>query len=49
MYNNVDWFVEEVMKLKKIAFYVKNTIKYINMTQDDDEQSRNTDTCQFCE
>ena len=37
-YNIVDWFVDEVKKLKtKIAFYFKNTNKDINMTEEDEE------------
>ena len=33
-YNNVDWFVKEVIKLEnKMAVYFKNTKKDINMTQ----------------
>ena len=37
-YNNVDWFVEEVIKLEnKVAFYFKNTKKDIIMTKDDEE------------
>ena len=33
-YDNVDWFVKEVIKLeKKMAFYFKNTKKDIIMTQ----------------
>ena len=37
-YNNVDWYVNEVMKLEnKIAFYFKNTKRDINMTKEDRE------------
>ena len=37
-YNNVDWFVNEVIKLEnKINFYFKNTNKDIIMTQEDNE------------
>ena len=33
-YNNVDWFVDEVIKLEnKLAFYFKNTNKDISMTK----------------
>ena len=34
-YNNVDWFVDEVIKLEnKMNFYFKNTKKDIIMTKD---------------
>ena len=37
-YNNVDWFVKEVIKLEtKMAFYFKNTKKDIIMKQKDEE------------
>ena len=49
-YNNVDWFVDEVIKLdNKMAFYFKNTKKDIIMTQKDDEDYRNNNICRFCE
>ena len=33
-YNNVDWFVNEVLKLEsKMAFYFKNTNKDVDMTE----------------
>ena len=49
-YNNVDWFVDEVLKLEiKMAFYFKNTKKDINMTEEDEEDYRNNNTCRFCE
>ena len=49
-YNNVDWFVDEVIKLEnKMAFYFKNTNKDIIMTQEDEEDYRNNDICRFCE
>ena len=48
-YNNVDWFVDEVIKLEnKMAFYFKNTKKDINMKQKD-EGYRNNNNCRFCE
>ena len=35
-YDNVDWFVNEVIKLEnKMAFYFKITKKYIIMTEED--------------
>ena len=49
-YDNVDWFVDEVIKLEnKMAFYFKNTNKDINMTQEDEEYFRNNNICRFCE
>ena len=48
-YNNVDWFVDEVIKLEnKMAFYFKNTMKDIIMTEEDGEDYRNNNTCRFC-
>ena len=49
-YDNVDWFVDEVIKLEnKMAFYFKNTKKDIIMTDDDEEEYRNHNVCRFCE
>ena len=49
-YNNVDWFVNEVINLEnKLAFYFKNTKKDIIMTKDDEEDYRNNIICRFCE
>ena len=49
-YDNVDWFVDEVIKLEnKMAFYFKNTKKDIIMTDDDEEEYRNNNICRFCE
>ena len=49
-YNNVDWFVDEVIKLEKImAFYFKNTKKDIIMTEEDEEDFINNNNCRFCE
>ena len=49
-YDNVDWFVDEVIKLEnKMAFYFKNTKKDIIMTDDDEEEYRNDNICRFCE
>ena len=48
--DNVDWFVKEVIKLEiKMAFYFKNTQKDIIMTQEDEENYKNNNTCRFCE
>ena len=49
-YDNVDWFVDEVIKLEnKMAFYFKNTKKNIIMTDDDEEEYKNDNNCRFCE
>ena len=49
-YNNVDWFVNEVIKLEnKMTFYFKNTKKDIIMTEKDEEDYRNNNICRFCE
>ena len=49
-YDNVDWFVDEVIKLEnKMAFYFKKTKKEINMKDEVDEDYRNDNVCRFCE
>ena len=49
-YDNVDWFVDEVIKLEnKMAFYFKKTEKDINMTKKNEEDYRNNNICRFCE
>ena len=49
-HNNVDWFVDEVIKLEnKMAFYFKNTKKDIIMTEEDEEDYKNDNICRFCE
>ena len=49
-YDNVDWFVKEVLKLEnKMAFYFKNTKKDIIMTEQDEEDFKNDNICRFCE
>ena len=49
-YDNVDWFVNEVIKLEnKMAFYFKNTNKDIILTQEDEVDYRNNIICRFCE
>ena len=49
-YDNVDWFVDEIIKLEnKMAFYFKNTNKDIIMTDDEEEEYRNDNVCRFCE
>ena len=47
-YNNVVWFVNEVIKLEnKMVFYFRNTKEDIIMTKDDEEDYRNKNVCQF--
>ena len=49
-YDNVDWFVDEVIKLEnKMTFYFKNTKKEIIMTEENEEDYRNNNICRFCE
>ena len=49
-YNNVDWFVSEVIKVeKKMAVYFKNSKKDINMTEKDEEDFKNINICRFSE
>ena len=49
-YNNVGWFVDEVIKLEnKITFYFKNTKKDIKMTKENEEDYRTNNYCRFCE
>ena len=49
-YGNVDWFVKEVIKLEnKMAFYFKNTKKDVIMSEEDEEDYRNNNSCRFCE
>ena len=49
-YNNVDWFVDEVIKLEnKMTFYFKNTKKDIIMTDEDEEDYESNNICRFCE
>ena len=49
-YSNVDWFVNEVIILEhKMAFDFKNTKKDIIMTEEDEEDYRKNNICQFCE
>ena len=49
-YDNVDWFVNEVIKLEnKMTFFFKNTKKDIIMTEEDEVNFRNNNICRFCE
>ena len=48
--DNVDWYVNEVMKLEnKMKFYFKNTKKNIIMTEQDEEDFKNNNICRFSE
>ena len=48
-YDNVDWFVEEFIKLEnKMAFYFKNTKKNIDMTKENEEDFKHNNICRFC-
>ena len=48
-YDNVDWFVDEVIKLEnKMTFYFENTKIDIIMTEDDEEDYENNNICRFC-
>ena len=49
-YDNVDWFVDEVIKIEnKMAFFFKNIKKDIDMTEEDEEEYKNNNICRFCE
>ena len=49
-YDDVDWYVDEVIKLEnKMGVYFKKTNKDIIITEEDEEDYRNTDICRFCE
>ena len=48
-YNNVDWFVNEIIKLEsKIAFCFKNTKKDFIMTKENEGENKNNNICWFC-
>ena len=49
-YNNMGWFVNEVIKLEnKMVFFFKDTKKDIIMTENEEEDYRNNVICRFCE
>ena len=49
-YNNVDWYVNQVIKLEnKRAFFFKNIKKDIIMKKGDKEDFDNNNICRFCE
>ena len=49
-YDNVDWFVNEVIKIEnKMAFYFKKTKEDIIMTEKDEEDYIIIILCRFCE
>ena len=45
----MEWYVNEVIKKNKMAFYSKNAYENIIKSEEDEEQSRNTKICGFCE
>ena len=48
-YENVDWFVDEIIKLEnKMTFYFNNTKKDIVLTREDLEDFENCNICRFC-
>ena len=48
-YNNVDWFVNEDIKLEnKMGFSFKNTKRDIFKTKEDGEDFKNNNVCRFC-
>ena len=49
-YKNVNWFVNDVIKIEKeMAFYFKNTKKDRIKTEEDVEDYGNNNICRFCE
>ena len=49
-YDDVDWFVDEVVKVQsKTSFYFKNTKNDNFMTEEDEEDFKSTDFCEFYE
>ena len=49
-YDNVDWFVKEVIKSEiKMAFYFKNIKNDTIMKQKNKEDFENNNICRFCE
>ena len=49
-YENVNWFVDEIIKLEnKMNFWFKNTKKDIIMTEEDQYDFENNNICRYCE
>ena len=49
-HENVNWFVDEIIKLEnKMNFWFKNTKKDIIMTEEDIQDFENDNICQYCE
>ena len=49
-YDNIDWYVNEVIKIKsKIRFYFNNTEEDIIMIREDTEDFENNKICRICE
>ena len=48
-YDNVDWFVDEIIKFKKEkTFFLEKTKEDINMTEQNEEDFKNYNICRFC-
>ena len=48
-YINVDWFVDEVIKIEnKLAFYFKSTNKDFIIAEENEVDYRNKKVCRFC-
>ena len=48
--NNVEWFVNEVLKIEiKMKFYFENTKKDNVMTREDEDDFKYSNICWFCE
>ena len=49
-YENVNWFVDEIVKLEnKMNFWFKNTKKGIIMKEEDNQDFVNNNICRYCE
>ena len=49
-YENVNWFVDELIKLEsKMNFWLKDTKKDIIMTEEDNQDFENDNICRYCE
>ena len=49
-HENVDWFVDEIVKKEnKMNFWFKNTKRDINMTEEEKKDFENSNICRYCE
>ena len=49
-YENVNWFVDEIIKLEnKMNFWFRNTKKDIIITEEDKQDFENNNICRYCE